>query len=366
MTYKDGRYVNDPHFHPLIRNQDDEIICYIQRLPSGAAILMLPNVADKTSFLTEFLEEIAPTLVPAIFPDNVKNSWVAKEQYQLPNQAALAFQKSALLKKQAEELTVIDEAIAQNKNEHSWLHDLLIATDDKLVSAVIKFLEWLGFKDPKNYDEINVSGIKEEDIQIETDKGLLVLEVKGIGGTSKDSDCSQIGKIKARRIQQLKKFDVSAVYVVNHQRHLPPHERKNPPFSDHQKSDALYDHRGLMTTWQLFNLYFLIEKGIITKEQASEAFFTHGHIDFIPQSFVILGIPNKYYKNDTVAIITLLENTTLTAGEELFTVHHDQYQKMKIESLQVDNQLVTKATGTEVGIKFEQSIVKGTILYKII
>jgi hypothetical protein len=364
--YKDNKPVQDPAFLPLVYNQDNEIVSYLQLRPTGAKILVLPRLEDKTTFLTEFIEEVAPTLVPAIFPDNIKNSWVTSERYHLPNQATLLSQKAALLKKQAEELVKVDDAIVQNTAAYSWLHDLLTTTDDELVTAVIKFLEWLGFKDPKDYDEINTSGIKEEDIQVETDNGLLILEVKGIGGTSKDSDCSQVGKIKARRIQQLKKFEVSGVYVVNHQRHIPPHERKNPPFTDHQMSDASYDQRGLMTTWQLFNLYFLIEKGILSKEQAREAFFTHGYIDFIPKSFVWLGIPDEYFKNNTVAIITLPEKITLTVGEEIFTTHYDNYQKVKIKSLQVSDQVVTSATGTEVGIQFEQAIGKNTTLYKIV
>lgn len=364
--YVDSKPVYDPDFYPLILNQDNEIVGYLKKFDNGATILILPKVKDKTAFLTEFIEEIAPSITPAIFPDNVKNSWVTSKQYLLPNQAELLFQKEELLKKQIEELSKLEEAINQNTAKYIWLHDLLIKTDDELVNAVIKFLEWLGFKGPKNYDEINTSGIKEEDIQIETEEGLLILEVKGIGGTSKDSDCSQIGKIKARRIQQLKRFNVSGVYVVNHQRHLPPLERKNPPFTDHQMSDAKYDQRGLMTTWQLFNLYFLIEKGILNKKQAREAFFTNGYIDFIPKSYISLGKPNEYFKNNTIVIITLPDQLTITEGEELFLTHHDSYKKVKIESLQYKDQKVVSATGIEVGIQFEYAIAKGTALYKIV
>ena len=35
---------------------------------------------------------------------------------------------------------------------------------------------------------------KEEDLQIDTESALLAIEVKGIGGTSTDSDCNQITK----------------------------------------------------------------------------------------------------------------------------------------------------------------------------
>ena len=71
-----------------------------------------------------------------------------------------------------------------------------------------------------------------------------------IGGTSKDEECSQIFKIKSRRMKELKRFDVFGLYIVNHQKHLPPLNRENPPFTENQIQDAINDERGLLTTWQ--------------------------------------------------------------------------------------------------------------------
>ena len=128
---------------------------------------------------------------------------------------------------------------------------------------------------------------------METEDGLLVIEIKGIGGTSTDGQCSQIEKIKNRRMQERRNFDVFGLYIVNHQRYQPPLLRENPPFKREQIQDAENDKRGLLTTWQLFNLYFSIKNGCISKEEARKALLKYGLIEFSPQNCVSLGEPVK-------------------------------------------------------------------------
>ena len=154
-------------------------------------------------------------------------------------------------------LNRIEGEIESNQSKYQFLHDLITETGDSLVKSIECFFAYLGFRNIINMDETNPD-IKEEDLQISLEQGLLVIEAKGIGGTSKDSECSQISKIKFRRAKERNKFDVFALYIVNHQRYLPPLERKNPPFSEKQIEDAQSDERGLLTTYELFKLYFHI------------------------------------------------------------------------------------------------------------
>jgi len=362
-TYEKGNLIKAKNFHPLMFNDRNEIIGFCQSHEDSLAFF-LPDLKErKECFLIDFLEDVGPSFVPQIFPGSNKNSWLNEEAYILPNQINLLDKRQKEIERHQAEIAEIDQQIEKNTSEYSWLHDLLTKTDEDLVDAVIKYLTWLGFKDVKNGDEINTGTVKEEDIQIDTDEGLVIIEVKGIGGTSKDSDCSQIGKIKSRRIKQQKRFDVYGVFVVNHQRHLPPLQRKNPPFTEHQISDALYDERGLVTTWQLFQLYFLIQKNVLTKDQARAAFYTNGLIDFIPKDFIALGSPKEYYKNNSVIVIDIPVAIRISKSDKLFIISNGVYDKIRIESLKVDDKNVDSVCGGEVGIKLSRSISKGSLLF---
>ena len=66
----------------------------------------------------------------------------------------------------------------------------------------------------------------------------MTIEVKGISGTSTDKDCSQIDKVVKRKMKKYDRTDVNGLYIVNHQRYLPPLSRDNPPFKDIQIKDA--------------------------------------------------------------------------------------------------------------------------------
>jgi len=364
--WTNDQYINDPKFVPLITNADGEIVSYIYQLESGACSFFFPIVKNQADFLKQFLQEIAPSFVPALFPNNSKNSWLSSKLYQLPGHANLVEEQENLLKKQEKERKGMEMAIEENNKKHLWLHELLTQNDDQLVKAVMTFLSWLEFSDVQNSDDHRQSAVKEEDIHIETDSGLLLFEIKGLGGTSQDSDCAQVGKIRSRRIENLKRFDVFGIYIVNHQRHIPAYERKHPPFTDHQLKDASYEKRGLVTTWQLYNLYFQIESGVLSKDQVRASFLEYGLIDFIPKDYILLGAPTEVLKNNLVVILTLEADITLSVGDELFAVHNSNFSKFKIQSLQVNNSDATVAVGVETGILLSRPIQKGTILYKIV
>ena len=239
--------------------------------------------------------------------------------------------------------------IFSNRKKYSFLHDILTETGDKLVDSIIKYLKWLGFQNVVDMDD-NYESIKEEDIQIENSKGLLVIEVKGIGGTSKDMECSQISKIKYRRAKERDSFDVFGLYIVNHQRHLPAKRRENPPFTKEQKQDAVNEERGLVTTWALFNLYYDIQNGIITKEDAKESFYEYGLIYFKPKNIALVGKIDEIYLKGEVFILNL-NGIEIKTGDNLFIEKNNQFRKLTILEIKLDDKVVTKIDKGEVGIK---------------
>lgn len=360
--YQEGKWVKDPSFHPLMHSHSDEIVSFYN-ITGDSGIFFFPDIEDKAIFLKEFLTEIAPTFLPKLFPEQVKNNWLEESRYSLPNHDRLLSEKIKVEKEYENLINLKNEEIANNKLKYSFLTDMLIHTDDVLVATVIKFLEWLGFENVKDADTINTGKIREEDIQINTEKGLIIIEVKGLGGTSKDSDCNQIGKVKYRRAKERGKFDVYAHYIVNHQRHLPAANRVNPPFTSEQITDAENDERGLFTTWQLFNLYSAIENGILTKVDARESFYGYGYIDFIPKNKIKLGTPKELLKNNTIVILDVKSEPKVKINDKILFVYRDHFQLETILSIQANDKNLSESIMGEIGIKLTNPIKKGAVLY---
>lgn len=224
-------------------------------------------------------------------------------------------------------------------------------------------LEWLGFENVVSMDETVKEGEDfQEDLQIHlAENALLIIEVKGLYGTSKDNECSQISKIELRRIHECKYSNVHSLYIVNNERGKEPLKRQVPPFTESQIKDAKYALRAMTYTYQLFNLYFEIETGIISKGEARKAFFQNGLIDF-HTNFKSLGTPYDYFKNNKVACIEL-HDTILSVGNKVyFEDDRMRLNVVEIVNIQVDHQNTQTAKDGKVGIEFNMKIPKGAVL----
>lgn len=352
--------INDPNFIPLVLNQDDEIVSYAF-FHEKTGIYLFPCLDDYSSFIVDFLEGIAPSIHPTIFPTSTIGSWRNSSEYYLPNHKELLEQKNFLEEEYEDKLNEKNIEIQENKEKFEFLHEMLLETGSNLVSATTKFLEWLGFENILNMDDENPDTL-EEDLQIETQKGLFVIEVKGIGGTSKDNECGQISKIRYRRAEERGKFDVFGLYIVNHQRHLPPNDRENPPFTKEQIRDAINDKRGLLTTYQLYNLYFSIHEGLILKEDAREAMYSHGLIEFKPSNLVEIGMIEKTFMKGFVFLLQLNQNE-IKKGDRLFIERNGKFKSIIVEELKIKEDVVELAVNCRVGIKSDSKVYEKSIVY---
>lgn len=354
--------VQNNDFLPLLVNSDNEIVGFADFSSQPTAIFVFPQVVNqKKEFLLDLINETLPGMFPKIFPYSEQFSWLNSETYFLPNQANFLARKKLLEDEYTRRLTKIEEEIQQNKEKHRFLHNLLTETDESLVKSVECFLKWLGFANVINMDETKPD-IKEEDIQIPLDNGLLVVEIKGIGGTSKDSQCSQVSKIKYRRSKERNRFDVFALYLVNHQRYLPPAERKNPPFSGQQIADAQSDERGLLTTYELFKLYFKIEEGFVTKEYARSALLEYGLVKFKPSNARLLGFPLEVHRKGKV-IILKINNLTLRKGATIIVCNDETWFKAEVLEIQMNDEKVESVTEGEIGVQLSHSVQKTSELW---
>lgn len=355
--------LEDERYLPLVKNMNGDIVSYLESNEKSNLIL-LPQLKDKRNFILDFLSKVAPSLYPTLFPYSTTFNWKKEQAYWLPNQSRLVKEKGNIeeeFKRKREEL---EKKMSDNENKFSFLHDIISETGDNLTNSLVKYLKWLEFKNVEKHDKKNEStGALEEDIQVKIDEGLLIIECKGIGGTSTDSDCSQIAKIKHRRSKQRGKFDVYALFIVNHQRYLPPLKRQNPPFTEHQKGDAINDERGLLTTWQLFNLYFDIENGVISKKEARKLILNHGLIEFRPIGLTYVYEPTEIFNEGKVCIVNI-NNLTLKTNGELLIEKNGIFEKTVILDIQDNGKSIPEASNGEFGLKLNTKIAKKSTLWK--
>jgi len=254
------------------------------------------------------------------------------------------------------EINLLNERRGAIDKKYKFLHDLLIETGDNLVQAVCTYFKWLGFSNVETID--GNEDILREDIQITEEDKLYIIEVKGIGGTSTDAECSQVAKHRRKREKEHRDKEIIPIYIVNHQRYMRPSLRQNPPFSDNQIDYAKNDERGLLTTWQLYNQYKLIENGIFTKEETRNSLDEWGLISLIPQNLISLGIYDEYFKKPKAGIL-MLNNIKIKVGDEIYARKGERWIRTQITSIQLNDKNVDCADNGEVGMVTDIELEKG-------
>jgi hypothetical protein len=350
---------NDSNFVPLLLNERGEIVSYAHFVKK-TSIFVFPDVLEKSAFVAELFKTFLPEILPELFPFHGEFKWLESGEYPLPGEQDLIDQRIQIEDEYENRVRSNEEAVKALKEKFRFLTEIITATGKELVAAIEKYLKWLEFDSVVNLDDTNPD-VLEEDLQIDYGDRFLVVEVKGIGGTSTDKDCAQISKIRYRRAEQRQRFDVFGLYIVNHQRYMPPRLRANPPFSANQIKDAELDKRGLITTYELYKAYFLIEAGVVSKASFRELLFKTGLISVSLDKFTSIGVPHEYFKAGEIAVLNL-NNVSIRKGDVLIAKKHDTFSKVKIESLMLDDQSVEEADFGEVGIKFDKKIKRNSEL----
>ena len=355
--------IMDENYLPLLTNSQGDIISYAYYEENESMTIMFPLVKDKRILLERLFKDFLYQKFSELFPMQAEKSWLTNQEYELPEVIKLNKDKEEALRLYEKTIVQKDEEIKTIREKYEFLYDMLIETGDTLVTNVKQYLEWLGFDNVQSMDEEVKEGEDfQEDLQIHLDNNeLLIIEVKGLHGTSKDNECSQISKIELRRIHERKYSNVHSLYIVNNERGKEPLKRQMPPFTDSQIKDAKFAHRAMTYTYQLFNMYFEIEAGIITKEEARNALFQNGLVDF-RSNFKSLGKPYNYFKNNKVACIEL-HDTILSVGDKVyFEDDRKRLNVVEIVNIQVDRQNTQTVREGKVGIEFNMKVPKGAVL----
>lgn len=352
--------VLDPNFIPLLKNQDGEPISYIGYSPDCGYEILLPVCEKKDELIEKLLTSILPRILPKYFPESEDFAWIKEKEFLPKEITELEKEEDIIREEYNSKIKALNEKRAEIEQKYKFLNDLLTETGDKLVEAVCTYFKWLGFTDVVSID--GSEEILREDIQITEGNKLYIIEVKGIGGTSTDAECAQVAKHRRRRERENRDKEIIPIYIVNHQRYMNPLSRQNPPFSDNQIEYAESDERGLLTTWQLYNQYKLIEAGIFTKEETKDSLDEWGLISLIPKRLKSVGIFEEYFKKSKAGILKL-NNSEIKVGDEIYGQKGGKWIRTKITSIQLDDRNVDSAKDGEVGIATETELEKGIEIF---
>ena len=361
--WEDNKRVPDSHYMSLLRNEDGECISYLYFSDNESLEFVFPMVECKAILLKRLFENILFIHSSDFFPDIEASRWIHQHEYKLPDEKQIEVEIAAKREEYEKEIAALEQKSEEFSQKYAFLKELLTSTGDQLVKAVKAYLEWLGFENVTEKDETVEEGQpKEEDLDLNYNNQLILLEVKGINGTSTDSECSQIDKVVYRRIKQSGKTNVHGVYIVNNQKNVEPLKRKMPPFNVTQVSDAINQDRTMIYTAQLFSLYSDIENGFITKEEARKCFLTPGLVNF-HRSLYSLGEPYKYFQGNTVICVELA-GKKISVGDTIF--YKDKLQRqvgMKVETIEQNNHPVKFAEVGKTAIKVGQKVPHGVEIF---
>ncbi|MFZ5254070.1 hypothetical protein ACOY6O_08625 [Enterobacter roggenkampii] len=346
-----------------LRNESNEIIAWC-REEKNSLFLFLPSLKSKPDFTLNLLTNILPELkfTSELFPEHGVFKWEDDFAYISKEERDIII-RSTKLDAQYEkdkELILRELNTTREKKENQFLKNLLKETDDELVYAVQWFLSYLGFENVQIPDEnIKEGDVFEEDLRIDGNETSLLFEVKGIGGTSTDAQCSQISKVvlRNRKANSQKKFH--GIYVVNHQRYKAPLQRTIPPFNDKQIEDAEIGYRGMTYTYDLFQVYHMIEKGILTKEHVRNVFHKDGLLNF-KSNLIKLAKPHEYTDHNVYSYNLGDDESILINENDCIVICDDEghWHKLNIISMQVNKENVKSVSKGKVGVKVNALITK--------
>ena len=358
------KYEPSSNVFPLLYSLNDELISFVQFEENEPLYIILPQTEDtlKLKIIKQLFEKFLYEKFSNYFPYIESAKWIHKNIYKLPGVQEIETKIEEAEKEFIDKKNIFNQEIVEIEEKFDFLQKLITSTGAELVHAMIEYLKWLGFKNVIEKDSL-VNGVFEEDIQVELEEGgLLIIEVKGIYGTSKDSECSQIDKIKHRREKERKKWDVYALYVVNHQRGIEPIKRINPPFNDRQIEDAKSEERGLLTTWQLYSIFHAIELGVITKEKVRKDILKYGNISFDPDLVCELNEPYQQWQDGTILGIEI--NTLIAVKDKIFVEKKGCWYAADIINIQQENRTLQYVSSGKTGVKLSQKLPQGKIYVK--
>jgi len=355
-----GRFscsIDAPHrdqfpWEPLAHNKFGDVVSVMRSMGETGTLIVVPQFADKAGFLAELFKEVLPDLAPHLFPENAASAWTTRPEYELSRIVELEAEQRAVQQRAECDVHRLQREIEKERVASGWLHDLIAGNNSTLVAAVKEALRRIGFVDVRDVDEERDKEGKprREDLQIHDVQPVLVVDVKGLGGHPADTDAFQSHKHATLRIQEWKRFDVQALTIINHQRHMPPLNRDNQmPFRQEILDFATEVKMGVITAWDLYRFVRSAMKLSWTSEQTKPVLYRLGRIDAIPAHYSYLGTIDHVF---TGVVSIQVEAGEIRLGNRIAFEMDAEFVEQEVVSLQVNKQAMENATaGTKAGTK---------------
>lgn len=318
-------------------------------------IVILPQMPEFHRIIVEFLETWCVLWKPKFFSELEKHNWLYSKLYELSEVLEKKSEIELIQKNANEMIKSLEIEIENIRQEKKDWYTLLSGTGDELQKAIIRTLRAFGFKyviDVDEEAEKSKTSLK-EDIRIEDKSPILVIDAKGINSFPSDEDIMQAFKhasIRTRAFSEAGKCEYSqALSIINHQRHLPPHDREKNVFRKEIIDNAKDHKQGLITTLDLHFLYRNKMNLGWTSDQVKPIFYRTGKIEPIPEHYLELGTIQEFWKEASAIGVKPLVD--LRQGAKLAVEKEKLFFEFVANSLQVHGSSVSTAPkGSECGI----------------
>ena len=334
------KYNNDSQYLCTIEHpsQEDFITLAVNRFGSIVAgvksskrakglIFIFPDIKDKSGFIIEMFDEVLPSIASKQFPYAQGFHWEHNPEYELQEVLKLNKQIEDIELDAKAKITSLEETIRQKQDDWGFLYDLIRETGDPLRIAVKQTLELLGFQQVIDMDvELDSEGKigpKMEDLQIRNDSPLILVEIKGIVDLPSDEETLQVWKYLTPRIKELKRYDVRGLFIINHQKNIPPLERENKTlFREVIITNAIEHEIGLLTTWDLFRLLRGYINNKWNHKDIRNLLYNNGRIEPIPNHYHLIGTIEHIWDKEGIIIIgTEIKKSELKKGDFISIEH---------------------------------------------
>ncbi|MBE3065030.1 MAG: hypothetical protein IMZ69_08440 [Spirochaetes bacterium] len=306
-------------------------------------VLVLPRMPAANQILVGLLERWFAEWNAALFPHLEGGRWVHRPEYEIPQVTELRRQIEET-KRQAEDRTRgLEAEIKKTREANSDWYVLLRGTGADLVQSVIRALHRVGFQQVVDVDkearEQGEDSMLREDIRVHDQSPVLVIDVKGVRGCPDDDETRQAEKHATMRMREWDSTHVHSLTIVNHQRHLPPHDRDAKAYRQEIVDNARHTGLGLMTTWDLFRLLRNKEALGWPDAVVLPIFYRSGRIEPVPEHYQKIGEIVRVWQ----PAIELVPTAAIHVGARLAIEVGDTFREIEISSLQVEKKPVTVA-----------------------
>ena len=357
-------------YFALMENKFGQIIggIIVPKKPKKGRILILPQVKDKVRAVHELVTTVLPELCRHLFPFFEGDRWVHAEEYEYNSVLELRAAQQKVREEAEARIAALENEIEAEADRLGFLYGILTGTGETLVDDLKKTLQFVGFtkvETPPEEGGVN----KQEDMQVHDRSPCLLLEVKGLAGQPTEDDTHQGMKYVVRRMKEWQRTDISGVFVVNHQRHLPALDRDNEQvFTDQQLSDAAENGMGLTTTWDLFRLVQGMIRWGWPGDVVQDVLYGKGRLPSVPSQYTAAATVAHFYSDKSVLSIDVA-GQGLQVGDTVGFLFPAGFFEEQITSLQVNKQSVPEAKpGQRAGYKTilrRQDVPVGTVIYVV-